>query len=197
MTALILSAPAVQKGVGLNQEQLKWRCHWWELLPHRARLCRSPSSEHRALLGRSRPRLPLCLLCWRLQLRAALCPHPQARCRALGDAETPHVGVQSSAAHCHSLALAARSVFMLGWIFEQLLKGAESLWQATLVFYSLHKHAAIKPLCSTFKTAAEEHSARLAGLNARSEHSTAGIPGHWAGQRGDGYYGDSAQKQQA
>lgn len=189
MTALILPVPAVQR-YGLQPRAAKMVLPGWGLLPHRARLCYITT-----LLGRSRPHLPLCLLCWRLQLHAALCPHPRARCRPLGDAEKPHVHVGSSAAHCHSLALAVRSVFMLGWIFEQLLKGAESLWQTTLVFYSLHKHAAIKPLCSTFKTAAEEYSVQLAGLNARSEHRTTGIPGHWAGQRGDGYFGDCAHKQ--
>lgn len=42
---------------------------------------------------------------------------------------------------CKCLLLAS---FIFRWIFEQLLKGAESLWQAILISYSLYKHAAIK-----------------------------------------------------
>lgn len=73
--------------------------------------------------------------------------------------------------------LAACFGFMFRWIFEQLLKGAESLWQVILISYSLYKHAAIKPFHSVLKTAIcraqHVHSTKV-GSNTRLRQTTAG-----------------------
>lgn len=102
--------------------------------------------------------------------------------KTLGDDEKD---ASSCAEPYHSLPFLSKKskclllafVFMFRWIFEQLLKGAESLWQVIPISYSLYKHAAIKPFHPVLKTAIcraqHEHSIKV-GSNTRLSETTAG-----------------------
>lgn len=165
------------KGMDLNQEQMKWYCLFESLY------CSSqtqPPGAYNPPLKRSRFCPWQHFLCWQSSVPNS--PGLQTIrhvTKTLGDDEKMHLGVPSSVPHFHFLArnTSACFVFMFRRIFEQLLKGAESLWQAILISYSLYKHAAIKPFQSVQKTAIcraqHEHSIKV-GSNTRLRETTAG-----------------------